>query len=209
MGKFLDLVNKWSSLHDKLYGKKSPRSIPSYVPEEHGFRTLENSNLTNFHYVGGHFQIQPTMRPNSVFSEIRIPCTDIIRTPSPTSSLQTQYPEPSSSLIQKNEEPDTHTNDKLQVVKHFLTKWYPFIIDVTELRDIAFWGSSKKIVEIHISVSPTHSVELMNPKIERRVIETILKKLVPLLGSLFSDCDNDRPHIIFSPTYSETILELI
>ena len=209
MGKILDLVNKWSSLHDKLYGKKSPRSTPAYVPEEHGFWTLENSNLTNFHNREVHFQTQPPMTPNSVFSEIRIPGTDIRRTPSPTSSLQTQYPEPSSSLMQKNEEPDTHTNDKLQVVKHFLTKWYPFILDVTELRDIDIWGVSKKIVEIHITVSPTHSVELMTPKIERRVRETILKKLVPLLSSLFSDCDNDRPHIIFSPTYSETILELI
>lgn len=207
MGKFLDLVNKWSSLHDKLYGKKSPRPTPEYVPEEHGFWTLANSSLTNFHNGEVHFQTQPPMTPNSVFSEIRIPGTDIIRTPSPTSSLNTQYPEPSSPLMQTYEKPDT--NDKLQVVKHFLTKWYPFILDVTELRDIDIWGVSKKIVEIHITVSPTHSVELMTPKIERRVRETILKKLVPLLSSLFSDCDNDRPHIIFSPTYSETILELI
>jgi len=209
MGKFLDVVNKYSSLHDKLFGKKSARSIPEYVPEEHGFWTLPNSNLSNFHNRDVHFQTQPPMTPNHVFSEIRIPCTELRRTPSPTSSLQTQYPEPSSSLMQKNEEPDTHTNDKLEVAKHFLTKWYPFILDVTELRDIVIWGVSKKIVEIHITVSPTHSVELMTPKIERRVRETIMKKLVPLLSSLFSDCDNDRHQIIFSPTYSETILELI
>jgi hypothetical protein len=206
MDKFLDLVNKCSSLHDKLYGKKSSRTIPAYVPEEHGFWTLENSN---FHNGDVHLQTPHPMTINSVLSEIKIPCTELRRTPSPTSSLHTQYPEPSSSLMQKNEEPDTHTNDKLQVVKHFLTKWYPFILDVTELRDIVIWGVSKKIVEIHITVSPTHSVELMTPKIERRVRETIMKKLVPLLSSLFSDCDNDRPQIIFSPTYSETILELI
>ena len=115
-----------------------------------------------------------------------------------------------SELINSKDIPTNNVNndESLSVVKTFLTKWYSFILDVTEVKTRQFRGSPMDI-EIHITVSPLHSVELMNPAIEKKVRNKINKRLTPLLNSLFPEINNNHPLIIFSPTYSDTILELI
>jgi hypothetical protein len=58
-------------------------------------------------------------------------------------------------------------------LKHFLVKKYPWILDVTEVRIRPKGKITQHIpgsiyygpLEIHITVSPTHHSELMNPKI--------------------------------------------
>lgn len=129
-------------------------------------------------------------------------------TPSTTSSLFCGTTV--SELVNSKEIPTQNVNndESLSVVKTFLTKWYSFILDVTEVRTKKFRGCPMN-VEIHITVSPLHSVELMNPTIEKTVRNKINKRLIPLLNSLFPEIDNNHPLIIFSPTYSATILELI
>lgn len=129
-------------------------------------------------------------------------------TPSTTSSLFCGTTV--SELVNSKEIPTQNVNsdESISIVKTFLTKWYSFILDVTEVRTKKFRGCPMN-VEIHITVSPLHSVELMNPTIEKTVRNKINKRLIPLLNSLFPEIDNNHPLIIFSPTYSETILELI
>ena len=100
-------------------------------------------------------------------------------------------------------------------LKHFLVKKYPWILDVTEVRiktkaqitneSAIYFGP----LEIHITVSPTHHSELMNPKIEKKVREKLYVDLLPLITCMYENNNKDKPSIIFSPSHSETILELI
>jgi hypothetical protein len=100
-------------------------------------------------------------------------------------------------------------------LKHFLVKKYPWILDVTEVRiktkaqityeSAIYYGP----LEIHITVSPTHHSELMNPDIERKVREKLYVDLLPLITCIYENNNKDKPIIIFSPSKSETILEYV
>jgi hypothetical protein len=100
-------------------------------------------------------------------------------------------------------------------LKHFLVKKYPWILDVTEVRiktkaqityeSAIYFGP----LEIHITVSPTHHSELMNPKIEKKVREKLYVDLLPLISCMYENNNKDKPSIIFSPSHSETILEYV
>ena len=105
-------------------------------------------------------------------------------------------------------------------LKHFLVKKYPWILDVTEVRVRPKGGSINGGVtdyvsgaiyygplEIHITVSPTHHSELMNPKIEKKVREKLYVDLLSLITCMYENNHKDKPIIIFSPSHSETILE--
>lgn len=105
-------------------------------------------------------------------------------------------------------------------LKHFLVKKYPWILDVTEVRVRPKGGAINGGVtdyvsgaiyygplEIHITVSPTHHSELMNPKIEKKVREKIYVDLLSLITCMYENNHKDKPIIIFSPSHSETILE--
>jgi len=100
-------------------------------------------------------------------------------------------------------------------LKHFLVKKYPWILDVTEVRiktraqitnePAIYFGP----LEIHITVSPTHHSELMNPDIEKKVREKLYLELLPLLTCMYENNSKEKPTIIFSPSHSETILEYV
>jgi hypothetical protein len=100
-------------------------------------------------------------------------------------------------------------------LKHFLVKKYPWILDVTEVRiktkaqitnePAIYYGP----LEIHITVSPTHHSELMNPEIEKRVREKLYLDLISLITCMYENNNKVKPTIIFSPSHSETILEYV
>lgn len=106
-------------------------------------------------------------------------------------------------------------------LKHFLMKKYPWILDITEVRirpkggmsntkpnyvsDTIYFGP----LEIHITVSPTHHSELMNPDIERKVRDKLYNDMMPLITCMFENNHKEPPYIIFSPSHSETILEYV
>jgi len=107
-------------------------------------------------------------------------------------------------------------------LKHFLVKKYPWILDVTEVRIKPKGGAINGGVtdyvsgtiyygplEIHITVSPTHHSELMNPKIEKKVREKLYVDLISLITCMYENNNKDKPIIIFSPSHSETILEYV
>jgi hypothetical protein len=103
-------------------------------------------------------------------------------------------------------------------LKHFLVKKYPWILDVTEVRVKPLGRLTHPIyestivygpLEIHITVSPTHHSELMNPEIEKRVREKLYVDLISLITCMYENNNKDKPIIIFSPSHSETILEYV
>ena len=103
-------------------------------------------------------------------------------------------------------------------LKHFLVKKYPWILDVTEVRVRPLGRLTHPIyestivygpLEIHITVSPTHHSELMNPKIEKKVREKLYVDLLSLITCMYENNNKDKPIIIFSPSHSETILEYV
>ena len=115
----------------------------------------------------------------------------------------------------KNEK-DTLDLDHLPL-KHFLLKKYLWILDVTEVRVRPKGKITQHIhgsiyfgpLEIHITVSPTHHSELMNPEIEKRVRENLYVELISLITCMYENNNKDKPIIIFSPSHSETILEYV
>jgi hypothetical protein len=100
-------------------------------------------------------------------------------------------------------------------LKHFLVKKHPWILDVTEVRiktkatityeSAIYYGP----LEIHITVSPIHHSELMNPDIEKKVREKLYLELLPLITCMYENNSKEKPTIIFSPSHSETILEYV
>ena len=115
------------------------------------------------------------------------------------------------------EEKDPLALDHLPL-KHFLVKKYPWILNVTEVRVRPLGRLTHPIyestivygpLEIHITVSPTHHSELMNPKIEKEVREKLYVDLISLITCMYENNHKDRPIIIFSPSHSETILEYV
>jgi hypothetical protein len=103
-------------------------------------------------------------------------------------------------------------------LKHFLVKKYPWILDVTEVRVRPLGRLTHPIyestivygpLEIHITVSPTHHSELMNPEIEKKVREKLYVDLLSLITCMYENNHKDKPIIIFSPSHSETILEYV
>lgn len=111
-------------------------------------------------------------------------------------------------------------------LKKILTRIFPWILDITEVRIIPNGGinramemlnqssNSSKIkifgrIQIHITVSPTHYSELMNPVIEKKVRDQLYKEILPLVTCMFEDNNKDKPSIIFYPKHSETILEYV
>jgi hypothetical protein len=100
-------------------------------------------------------------------------------------------------------------------LKHFLVKKHPWILDVTEVRiktkatityeSAIYYGP----LEIHITVSPIHHSELINPDIEKKVREKLYLELLPLITCMYENNSKEKPTIIFSPSHSETILEYV
>jgi hypothetical protein len=102
-------------------------------------------------------------------------------------------------------------------LNHFLVKKYPWILDVTEVKVRPKGRITNHIpgsiyygpLEIHITVSPAHHSELMNPEIEKKVREKLYVDLISLITCMYENNNKDKPIIIFSPSHSETILEYV
>ena len=147
-------------------------------------------------------------------------------TPTGTSSLFDPYDRWCGTTITDITSTLTAPKDPLVLdhlpLKHFLVKKYPWILDVTEVRIKPKGGAINGGVtdyvsgtiyygplEIHITVSPTHHSELMNPKIEKKVREKLYVDLISLITCMYENNNKDKPIIIFSPSHSETILEYV
>jgi hypothetical protein len=100
-------------------------------------------------------------------------------------------------------------------LKKYLQRKYPWILDVTEVRKGSYRriyadNNEKGSLEIHITISPLHHTELMDPSIERKVRKKLLEEIIPMVTCIYGyDFLHEPPLIVFSPTKSETILELI
>jgi hypothetical protein len=104
-------------------------------------------------------------------------------------------------------------------LERMLQKSVPWILGITEIRVKKFFGTGGTAqmvdgvmtgpLEIHITVSPIHHSELMNPKIEVEVREKLFEYLLPLAKCMFPNHLYMNPTIIFSPSHSETILEYV
>jgi hypothetical protein len=94
-------------------------------------------------------------------------------------------------------------------LKNFLIRNYPWIIDVTEINNTEFLLTKNvRPIEIHLTVSPIHHTELMNPEIEKQVRKKLFEDLVPLISCIYEN-QRQNPRIIFSPSHSETILQTL
>lgn len=104
-------------------------------------------------------------------------------------------------------------------LERMLMKSVPWILGITEIRVKKFFGTGGVAqmvdgvmtgpLEIHITVSPIHHSELMNPKIEVEVREKLFEYLLPLAKCMFPNHLYMNPTIIFSPSHSETILDYV
>ena len=124
------------------------------------------------------------------------------------------------STLTKPKDPLTLDPEPL---KRFLTKKFPWVLNVTEVRIRPNGGASlmREIkvhtpntvifgpLEIYITVSPIHHSELMNPKIEKKVRQSLYTELLPLITCMYEHNHSDKPIVIFSPEPTETILEYI
>ena len=163
---------------------------------------------------------------SEVVNEINNKQQTVRSTPTSTSSLMEHYyvrwcgSTVSDSVKSVKDEKDPLVLDHLPL-RHFLMKKFPWIIDVTEVRIKPYSSSSgwsgrdmsNVIVygplEIHITVSPTHYSELMNPNVEKKVRDRLYNDMMPLITCMFENNHKEKPLIIFSPSHSETILEYV
>lgn len=95
-------------------------------------------------------------------------------------------------------------------LKVFLMRNFPWILDVTEVsyKNKAI-SSNNNPIQIHLTVSPIHHTELLNPKIERMIRNNLYDFLKPLIKCMYNDVDVDRSIIIFSPAESSSIMEYL
>jgi hypothetical protein len=211
----------------KLTGR--PPLLPNGYPDRDGI-TLEEDTQRNItrRINGGGFYIPAPPPPPIAQIPTEEPAppmvADIVNkikkqqprdVPTTTSSLWCGTTITDFAKMIENEK-DPLSLDHLPL-KHFLVKKYPWILDVTEVRIRPKGKITQHIpgsiyygpLEIHITVSPTHHSELMDPKIEKKVREKLYVDLLSLITCMYENNHKDRPIIIFSPSHSETILEYV
>jgi hypothetical protein len=199
---FMTLVNDLIKKINSFFKKKKRLLIPVQMSR---YDQCGQGLYINYDYFFGdipHINTKnepPKMLPDGFQS---------IKTPSPTSSTYT--------ISQRNEEYMTRwcgttvSNDFMikketfdeKPLKHFLTKQFKWIEDITEVKQ-----TNRNRFEIHITVSPVHHSELMNPSVEKIVRRGLYKELAPLFTCIYGYTGSEEPTIIFSPSHSETILE--
>ena len=211
----------------KLTGR--PPLLPNGYPDRDGI-TLEEDTQRNItrRINGGGFYIPAPPPPPIAQIPTEEPAppmvADIVNkikkqqprdVPTTTSSLWCGTTITDFAKMIENEK-DPLSLDHLPL-KHFLVKKYPWILDVTEVRIRPKGKITQHIpgsiyygpLEIHITVSPTHHSELMNPKIEKKVREKLYVDLISLITCMYENNNKDKPIIVFSPSHSETILEYV
>ena len=117
---------------------------------------------------------------------------------------------------------------ELLILNKYMKKLFPFILEVDsvyvgeELYDSYTWtlptinystsGTSrrdKNLLKINIYVSPLHFCELMDERVERKIVNHIVDNCSSLLKSVVTSWDGNKPRILFFPSVEEksTILE--
>ena len=214
---------------NRLIGR--PPLLPNGYPNmarNHGYVDIDGeriADITRRINGGGFYFPVPPPIPQTPTEELAPPMVaDIVNkikkqqprdVPTTTSSLWCGTTITDFAKMIENEK-DPLSLDHLPL-KHFLVKKYPWILDVTEVRIRPKGKITQHIpgsiyygpLEIHITVSPTHHSELMNPKIEKKVREKLYVDLLSLITCMYENNHKDRPIIIFSPSHSETILEYV
>lgn len=155
----------------------------------------------------------PKMLPEGFINIVIEKEENLIRnTPTPTSTRYEEYTARWCGTTENNliMSGSTDFNDWVykeksydeKPLKHFLMKKFDWIEDVTEVKK-----RNRRGIEVHITVSPIHHTELMNPILEKLVREKLYEELVPLVTCMYEDIGQEKPIVIFSPSPSETILE--
>jgi hypothetical protein len=118
-------------------------------------------------------------------------------------------------------------NSELLILNKYMKKLFPFILEVdsvyvgeevydpytyTQRIHYGTNGTSrrdKNLLKINIYVSPLHFCELMDERVEKKIINHIIDSCSSLLKSVVTSWDGSRPRIIFFPSVGEepTILE--
>ncbi len=117
---------------------------------------------------------------------------------------------------------------ELLILNKYMKKLFPFILEVDsvyvgeELYDSYTWtlptinystsGTSrrdKNLLKINIYVSPLHFCELMDERVERKIVNHIVENCSSLLKSVVTSWNGNKPRILFFPSVEEksTILE--
>jgi hypothetical protein len=116
---------------------------------------------------------------------------------------------------------------ELLILNKYMKKLFPFILEVDsvyvgeELYDpytfsptinYSSSGTSrrdKNLLKINIYVSPLHFCELMDERVERKIVNHIVDNCSSLLKSVVTSWDGNKPRILFFPSVEEksTILE--
>jgi hypothetical protein len=195
----------------KLTGR--PPLLPNGYPDRDGI-TLEEDTQRNItrRINGGGFYIPAPPPPPIAQIPTEEPAppmvADIVNkikkqqprdVPTTTSSLWCGTTITDFAKMIENEK-DPLSLDHLPL-KHFLVKKYPWILDVTEVRIRPKGKITQHIpgsiyygpLEIHITVSPTHHSELMNPKIEKKVREKLYVDLLSLITCMYENNHKDKP----------------
>lgn len=88
-------------------------------------------------------------------------------------------------------------------IKHFLCKHFSWIEDVTSV------DNRNQNIDVHVTISPIHHTELMNPIIEKKIRDFIMPEITQLMTCMYNLSPKNIIQIIYHPSHSETILEHI
>lgn len=113
---------------------------------------------------------------------------------------------------------------ELLILNKYMKKLFPFILEV----DSVYVGEepynpygygnhstsgtgkrNKNLLKINIYVSPLHFCELMDDRIEKKIVNHMIDNCSSLLKSIVTSWDGNRPQVLFFPSVGEksTILE--
>jgi hypothetical protein len=121
-------------------------------------------------------------------------------------------------------------NSELLILNKYMKKLFPFILEVDSVyvgeEIYEPWSSTfnspiiynstsgtsrrdKNILKINIYVSPLHFCELMDDRIEKKIVNHIIDNCSSLLKSVVTSWDGNKPRVLFFPSVGEksTILE--
>jgi hypothetical protein len=118
---------------------------------------------------------------------------------------------------------------ELLILNKYMKKLFPFILEVDSVyigeEPYEPWSSTfnspitystsgnsrkdKNILKINIYVSPLHFCELMDGRVENKIITHIVDNCSSLLKSVITSWDGNKPQVLFFPSVGEksTILE--
>lgn len=145
----------------------------------------------------------PAMMPEAFITLLSVDHKPVNVFPTPTSSSTNDYYINWCGTTINNEIMKEEPNLDVTPLKKLLMKKFKWVLDVTDVLK----STKSRPLEVHITVSPTHHTELMSPPIEKIVRDKLYEELIPIVTCMYEKDNKQPPHIIFSPSHSETILE--